>query len=64
MMGGDPERAVMVGDSVPDAEAARSAKLPFIAVNFGYDANPASLEADAMIDHFSELVPAVRRLLG
>lgn len=64
MMGGDQERAVMVGDSAADAEAARSAKLPFIAVNFGYDANPASLEPDVMIDHFYELVPAVRRLLG
>ncbi|MEJ2116483.1 MAG: HAD-IA family hydrolase [Alphaproteobacteria bacterium] len=62
MMGGDPERAVMVGDSVPDAEAARSAKMPFVGVSFGYEADAARLEADVIIDHYSELAPALRRV--
>lgn len=63
MLGGDPARTVMVGDSTPDAEAARAARLPFIAVSFGYDADPAGLGPDVLINHYSELVPAVEQLI-
>lgn len=49
--------AVMVGDSLADFGAAKAAKVPFIGVTFGYcSADLAADEADAMIDHFGELV--------
>lgn len=49
-------RAVFVGDSSIDAETARAAGLPFVAVSFGFSDRPAAaLGADAVIDHFDEL---------
>jgi phosphoglycolate phosphatase len=60
--GGDPARAVMIGDSLADAGAARDAKVPFIAVSFGYGEPVPVLEPDAIIDHFDELIPAIRKL--
>jgi phosphoglycolate phosphatase len=54
----------MVGDSSPDAEAAKGAPVPFIAVSFGYGESPIEvLEPDAVIHSFEEFMPAVRRLL-
>jgi phosphoglycolate phosphatase len=56
-------RAVLVGDSITDADTARAAGLPLIAVSFGYSDRPAeALGADVVIDHFAELVPALARL--
>ncbi len=63
--GGAPGRALMVGDSRADAEAARAAAVPMVAVSFGYsDVPPAKLDADLLIDHFAELPAAARRLLA
>ena len=62
--GGKPERAIMVGDSRPDIGAALAAGVPSVAVSFGYSDIPAAdLGADLLIDHFSELPAAARRLL-
>ncbi|WP_088347792.1 MULTISPECIES: HAD-IA family hydrolase [Rhodomicrobium] len=61
--GGDPARAVMIGDSSADSRAARDAKLPFIAVGFGYGEPVEMLAPDAVIQSFAELLPAVRDLL-
>lgn len=55
-------RAAFVGDTTFDTGAARNAGLPSVAVSFGFcDALPHQLGADAVIDHFDELVPALRR---
>jgi phosphoglycolate phosphatase len=65
MAGGDASRAIMVGDSRVDVATARAAGVPVIAVSFGYaDAPAREFEADAVIDHYSELEPAVADLLG
>ena len=62
-MGGAPERAVMVGDSIHDVRAAHGAGLPAVLVSWGYTATPASeLGADAVIDHFANLPQALQRL--
>jgi phosphoglycolate phosphatase len=62
--GGSPERAIMVGDSVSDAGAARAAGVPLILVSFGYTPVPArELGADVLIDHFDDLPAACARLL-
>lgn len=53
----------MVGDSSYDVRAARNAKVPVIALSFGYNDQPAdNLGADAVIDHFDELIGALERL--
>ena len=55
--------AVFVGDTTFDTRAARAAGLPSVAVSFGFcDAAPHALEADAVIDHFDELIPTLSRL--
>lgn len=54
--------AAYVGDSSFDVRAARAARMPVVAVSFGYnDVPPEDLGADAVIDHFDELVPTLVR---
>jgi phosphoglycolate phosphatase len=55
--------SAFVGDTTFDTRAARAAGLPSVAVSFGFcDAPPHQLEADAVIDHFDELIPALAAL--
>lgn len=64
-VGGDPKRAIMIGDAGTDAGAAHAAKVPLILVSFGYTETPvAELGADMVIDHYDELPGACLRLLG
>lgn len=63
--GGDPARAIMVGDSRTDERAARNAGLPFIFVPFGYEAESVdAIGADAVVTHYSLLPEALARLIG
>ncbi|HMG46319.1 MAG TPA: HAD family hydrolase [Allosphingosinicella sp.] len=56
-------RAAFVGDSITDAETARAAAIPFVAVSFGFSDRPVEeLGADAVIDDYAELIPALERL--
>jgi phosphoglycolate phosphatase len=56
-------RAAFVGDSIFDAETARAAGVPFVAVSFGYRDRPADqLGADAVIDSYAALLPVLRAL--
>ncbi len=56
-------RAAFVGDSIYDIMAARHARIPGIAVSFGFLMEPVeALGADAIIDHFDELLPTLRTL--
>ena len=62
--GGDPKRAVMVGDSNTDILTAKAAGIPSICVPFGYtDVAIETLNPDAVIQHFDELPAAVHRFL-
>ena len=62
--GGDPERAIMVGDSANDINAARAAGIPIVAVDFGYTEIPVTqLKPDRIISGFDELPVVVRGLL-
>ena len=62
-MGGDPDRAVMVGDSIHDVDAAQRAGLPAVLVSWGYTATPASeLGAEAVIERFDALPAALEQL--
>jgi phosphoglycolate phosphatase len=61
--GGDPRRAIMVGDSKTDIETAKNASVPVVAVNFGYTDLPVeTYEPDRVISHFDELWDAVESL--
>jgi phosphoglycolate phosphatase len=63
--GGAPARAILVGDSQTDREAARAAGTPAVLVSYGYTDIPAAdLAPEALIDHFAELPAAARRLLA
>ena len=58
--GGDPARAIMVGDAAPDIGCARDAGLPVIGVTFGY--TPVSMEdlaPDIIVDAFGDIEEAV-----
>ena len=58
-----PSRAVMLGDSRNDIEAAHAAGLPVIAISHGYGSIPAhDLGADKVIAHFDELQGALAAL--
>lgn len=61
--GGGAGRAAYIGDTTYDTGAATAAGLPCVAVSFGFcDRAAHELGADAVIDHFDELVPALERL--
>lgn len=56
-------KAAFVGDSITDADTARAAQLPFVAVSFGFSDRPIeALEADAVIDDYVQLVETLGRL--
>lgn len=62
-MGRSPARAVMIGDSIHDVEAAHGAGLPAVLVSWGYTARPASeLGAEAVIERFASLPEALERI--
>lgn len=63
--GGEPSRAIMIGDSKTDIHTARAAGVPVIAVDFGYTDVPiTSLQPDRIISAFSELPGAISDLLA
>ncbi len=63
--GGNPARAIMVGDTETDVATARNAGLPVIAVDFGYAPEPVErLHPDRVIGHFDQLTDAVAALTG
>jgi phosphoglycolate phosphatase len=65
MAGGDPARAIMVGDGAPDTQAARAAGVPSVVVTFGYTPIPAAeLGGDVLIDQFDQLEAAVEGLIA
>lgn len=64
-VGGDPLRAVMVGDSINDALAAVRAQVPALMVSFGYTEEPVeTLGGDRVIHSFLEVPGACIDLLA
>ena len=56
-------RAAYVGDSIYDVMAAKNAGVPSVAVSFGFLHRPVEeLGADAIIDHFDELIGVLHDL--
>lgn len=62
-LGASPRHAAMIGDSENDAAAAHAAGVPLIIMRYGYARrDPATFEADAVLDHFAQLPAALDRL--
>lgn len=56
-------RAVFIGDSITDTLTGRNARIPTVAVTFGFSDRPHDqLGADRLIDHYDELVDALRTI--
>lgn len=66
LAGGDPDRAVMVGDSQTDIDTAKAAGIPVVADDFGYtDLHVREFEPSIIISHFDELtVELAERLIA
>ena len=65
LVGGRPDKAVMVGDSEVDIATAAAANVPSIGVTFGYTPRPvAEFGPDAVIDHYREFPAALEKVLG
>ena len=59
--GGEPADAIMIGDSGTDMRTARAARVPVIAVDFGYTEVPiATLQPDRIISSYGELPRLLR----
>ncbi|CAM8668063.1 Gph Predicted phosphatases [Sphingobium cupriresistens] len=55
-------RAIFIGDTINDIAGARNAGIANVAVGFGFLDGPVdNLDADAVIHHYDELVPLLRR---
>lgn len=62
--GGNPDRAIMIGDSQTDEKAARNAGLPFIFVPFGYGPGTRDqVQAAAVVEDYSDLIAAVQQIV-
>lgn len=60
---GNLQQAIMIGDSNTDITTARNARIPSIAVSFGYTDIPAAkLGANVVIDHYDQLLEALETL--
>ena len=66
LAGGDPNRALMVGDSQTDIDTAKAAGIPVVADDFGYtDRHVREFEPTKIISHFDELtVELAERLIA
>ena len=63
--GGEPAEAIMIGDSGTDVRTARAARVPVIAVDFGYSEVPiATLRPDRIISAYGELPAAIAGVVG
>lgn len=57
------EKAIMIGDSATDIDAAKNAGIASVAVTFGYTETPAhELGASKVISHFNELPAAIESI--
>lgn len=60
LAGGDPDNAIMVGDSRTDVDTAKAARIPVVGVDFGYTAIPMrELGATRVISRLDALYDAV-----
>ncbi len=60
LVGGDPARAIMVGDAAPDMGTAEDAGIPSIGVSYGYTPVPIEdLNPSVIVDAFEDIEEAI-----
>jgi phosphoglycolate phosphatase len=65
LAGGQEGRAIMIGDSETDIKTAQAARVPVIAVDFGYSIEPvAAFAPDIVISHYRDLEQAADRVIA
>ncbi len=65
LAGGDNARAIMIGDSETDIATAKAARIPVVAVDFGYATEPVGTYApDAVISHYDDLARAIAPMIA
>ena len=63
--GGDPQRMLLVGDTITDHTTARAAGVPSVLVTFGPSGHEMpALEPDALLHDYAELPKVAQALLG
>jgi phosphoglycolate phosphatase len=64
-MGGTRDKAVLIGDTITDRNAAKNADVPCILVSFGPEGNAVSrMEPSALLDHYFDLPDLVDGILS
>lgn len=64
LAGGNAGKAIMIGDSETDILTAQAARIPVVAVDFGYSVEPVStFKPDAIISHYCDLAPAIEAIV-
>lgn len=63
--GGDPKRALLVGDTQTDRDTSTNAGVPSVLVTFGPgDFDVSSLKPEALMHHYDEMDAITARLIG
>lgn len=63
--GGDRNRAILIGDTITDRQAAENAGVPCALVTFGPTGRAVQdLSPEALLDHYDDLPDLVQRMLG
>ena len=64
-VGGDPSRALLIGDTQTDRDTGRAAKIPVVLVTFGPEGSGvARMQPEALLHHFDDLPGLVQQMLG
>ena len=64
-VGGDPARAVLIGDTQTDRDTGLAAAVPVVLVTFGPEgAGVSRMAPEALLDHYDDLAAVVQQLLA
>lgn len=64
-VGGNPSRAILIGDTQTDRDTGHAANVPVALVTFGPEgAGVARMKPDALLNHFDDLVTLAQKMLA
>ena len=64
-VGGDPARAILIGDTQTDRDTGIAAAVPVVLVTFGPEgAGVSRMAPEALLDHYDDLAAVVQQLLA
>lgn len=63
--GGEPERSILIGDTVTDRDTARAVGVPIVLVTFGPEGDAVkAMKPDALLSDYADLIGLTREFLG